>query len=36
MSKISGLFEQLTVDKIANAIRNKPIYFDNKVKVAGY
>ena len=33
MSKISGLFEQLTVDKIANAIRNKPIYFENKVKL---
>lgn len=33
MSKISGLFEQLTVDKVSNAIRNRPIYFENKVKV---
>lgn len=33
MSKISGMFDQLTVEKIVNAVKNKPIYFENKVKV---
>jgi hypothetical protein len=27
MSRISGLFEHLTVDKIVNAIKSKPVYF---------
>ena len=33
MSKISGMFDQLTVDKIESAIKNRPIYFESKVKV---
>jgi hypothetical protein len=36
MSKISGLFEQLTPDKVTNAIKIKPIYFESKGKVLSY